>query len=280
MKPSIMSAVSSGATARPTVQTSRRAAVVAMLSGLLGGGLVWAYLGRLEERIAGGPPEGVLVLSEAIERGGVLLEEQLAIREVPTDYVDTRQVKAVDLGRVTGLRVRTAVEAQQALLWTDLDVYADERRDLSELIADGQRAVSIRPRRRDAALGLVRPGDFVDVVANLARVGSGEPAAVVLLQNVLVMAVGRDLVRAASGSAAAPVADDATVTLSVSLRQAQLIALASEQGHLSLALRNPSDQRTLPDVPEVRASALTDIEVRARAQPADTGPVRLETEGP
>jgi pilus assembly protein CpaB len=222
----------------------------------------------------------VLVVREAIERGDVLLDERLAVREIPSDYVDARQVKAVDRSRITGLRVRTALEPDQTLLWTDLDVYADEQRDLSELIPDGYRAVSIRPSRGDASLGLVRPGDFVDVVANLQRAGSGEPSAVVLLQNVLVLAVGRELVRARQESSAGIGADDASVTLSVSLRQAQLVSLASEQGRLSLALRNPSDQRTAPEVPEVLASALTDVKVRARVQHTESGPIRLEAESP
>jgi len=261
------------------VTPSRRAAIVAAVSGLLGGGLVWAYLGRLEQEVAGGPPEGVLVVRESIERGDVLLEERLAVREIPADYVDARQVRAGDRNRVTGLRARTALEPDQTLLWSDLDVYADDQRDLSQLIADGHRAVSIRPGRGDASPGLVRPGDFVDVVANLPRAGSGEPAAVVLLQSVLVLAVGRQLGRIASESGAEVGPGDTSVTLSVNLRQAQLLSLASEQGRLSLALRNPSDQRTTPDVPEVLASALTDAEVRAGVQRAETGPIRLETDG-
>jgi pilus assembly protein CpaB len=280
MNPSVMRTAPSTLTVQSPAKPGRRAALVAAVSGLLGGGLVWAYLGRLEQEIAGGPPEAVLVVREAIERGDVLLDERLAVREIPADYVDARQVKSGDRNRVTGLRIRTALEPEQTLLWTDLDVYADEQRDLSELIPDGHRAVSIRPSRGDASLGLVRPGDFVDVVANLQRAGSGEPAAVVLLQNVLVLAVGRQFVRGTQDLAAETGADDASVTLSVSLRQAQLVSLASEEGRLSLALRNPSDQRTAPDVPEVLASALTDAEVRARAQRSETGPIRLEAENP
>ncbi len=279
MNPSVMRAAPSTLPVQSRATPGRRAAFVAAVSGLLGGGLIWAYLGRLEQEVAGGPPEGVLVVREAIERGDILLEERLAVRQIPADYLDARHVKVGDRSRVTGLRVRTALEPEQTLLWTDLDVYADEQRDLSELIADGHRAVSIRPSRDDASIGLVRPGDFVDVVANLSRAGSGEPAAVVLLQNVLVLAVGREFARGTSEPTAGLGAGDASVTLSVSLRQAQLVSLAAEQGRLSLALRNPADQRTMPDVPEVLASALTDAEVRARVQRAETGPIRLETEG-
>ena len=85
--------------------------------------------------------------------------------------------------------------AQQTLMWSDLSVASDERRDLSSLVQPGNRAVSVVAQQNDKSYALIHAGDYVDLISTMQA--TKDPAAdartaVVLLQKVLVLAVGLD----------------------------------------------------------------------------------------
>ena len=70
------------------------------------------------------------------------------------------------------------------------------------------------------------------------------------------------------------------LTLSVNLQEVQMLALAVEKGKLSVALRNPDDQRVVEGIPDMPASALIDRAAREKVQSIRrSGPVRLESVG-
>ena len=142
----------------------------------------------------------------------------------------------------------------------------------------------------EAALnGLVRPGDYVDVVATMDEsvapnaavvTGSKERVAVVLLQKILVLAVAGDTQIAAAGdSKSRPNGGpaDKSITLSLNVKEAQLLALAMEKGRVSVAVRNPDDPR-INDLPDMPASALADSKARAASQA--TGPRSRSSDQP
>jgi pilus assembly protein CpaB len=257
----------------------RRVLLAALLVAAAGATSLWVYLRRFEQELSGGPRIPVLVALELLERGTALTEEQLAVREIPQSYVEERFVRAVDRPRVLGLRLANSLRPQQTLLWTDLAVSAHEQRHLSALIPVGNRAMSVRFGGPEPGLSLIRPGDYADIIADLPAPDRAVRAAVVLLQRVLVLAVGaRTEARAAPSETNAY--EQASLTLSVTLRQAQLLSLAAEQGRLSVVLRNPDDPRTSSDVADVTSAALHDSAARAVGQRAASGPVRLESTPP
>jgi pilus assembly protein CpaB len=107
---------------------------------------------------------------------------------------------------------------------------------LPALIPPGMRAVSVRVNDVVSVGGFVGPGTRVDVLLTGAPNGSEEQTTTVL-QNVAVIAAGSKLDRNASGDAQnVPV-----MTLLVSPDDAQKLTLASSEGHIQLALRNPLD---------------------------------------
>ncbi len=108
---------------------------------------------------------------------------------------------------------------------------------LPSLIPRGMRAVSVRVNEVVGVAGFVQPGTRVDVLVTGTPVGGGEVQTTTVLSNVAVIASGQQLERTARGEAQnAPV-----ITLLVSPDDAQRLALASSQGHIQLALRNPLD---------------------------------------
>src|SRR5712672_3654233 len=117
---------------------------------------------------------------------------------------------------------------------------------LPSLIPPGMRAVSVRVNEVVSVAGFVTPGTRVDVLLTGTPNGGKEPQTTTVLQNVAVIAAGHTLERSLTGNAqSTPV-----ITLLVSPDDAQRLTLASAEGHIQLALRNPLD--TLQD--EVAAS--------------------------
>jgi pilus assembly protein CpaB len=227
----------------------RRALILAFVVALLGVVLLVLYTKRYEREMSGGDKVKLLIAIKPIERGKPITDDQLSTREIPQAYVEDRAIKEVDKPKVLGLAVGTTVQAQQTLMWTDLATANEERRDLSALIVPGNRAFSIRTRREDASSAMVKPGDYVDVIAILPdpnQLGQSDArAAVVLLQKVLVLASGYetspDAVDLASKERHGT---ESVLTLSMKIEQAQQVSVAMEKGGLTVVLRNPNDNIT------------------------------------
>jgi pilus assembly protein CpaB len=110
---------------------------------------------------------------------------------------------------------------------------------LPSLIPPGMRAVSVRVNDVVSVAGFVQPGTRVDVMSTGTQGSGGEAQTITVLQNVAVIAVGGNLLeRLTSGESNAPV-----ITLLVSPDDAQRLALASQEGRIQLALRNPLDTK-------------------------------------
>ena len=107
---------------------------------------------------------------------------------------------------------------------------------LPSLIPPGMRAVSVRVNEVVSVAGFVTPGTRVDVLLTGAPSGSDQQTTTVL-QNVEVLASGHTLERTATGEAQ----NTAVITLLVTPDDAQRLTLASSEGHIQLALRNPLD---------------------------------------
>lgn len=259
---------------------NRRALLIAAVLAALGAVLLLLYLQRFEEEASGGERVKVLMAIKPIKAGQVISDDMLAVQSIPLAYVEDRAVRASERAKVVGLRVGNKVQAQETLFWTDLAIASDEQRDLSSLVQPGSRAMSIHAQSDDKSYALIRPGDYVDVIGNLPVEADHTHQSVVLLQRVLVLAVGLETAPQAlvdNNSSDSRRNRDMLLTLSVGLREAQLLSLAVEKGRLTVALRNPDDQRIVEGIPDMSSNALAKPELRSKVQKAHVGPVRLET---
>ena len=110
---------------------------------------------------------------------------------------------------------------------------------LPALIASGMRAVAVRVNDVTSVNGFAVPGARVDVLATGNVTGAEEPSTITLLQNVAVLASGQKIERSATGEP-----QNATVvTLLVPLEDAEKLALATQEAHIQLVLRNPLDTK-------------------------------------
>jgi pilus assembly protein CpaB len=122
---------------------------------------------------------------------------------------------------------------------------------LPSLIPPGMRAVSVRVNEIVSVAGFVTPGTRVDVLLTGAPGGSGDQQTTTVLQNVQVLASGHTLERSSTGEAQ----NTAVITLLVTPDDAQRLTLASTEGHIQLALRNPIDIKQ-DEVPAANARGL------------------------
>jgi len=139
---------------------------------------------------------------------------------------------------------------------------------LPSLIPPGMRAVSVRVNEIVSVAGFVTPGTRVDVLLTGTPGGTGEQQTTTVLQNVAVLASGHTLERTATGEAQTT----AVITLLVSPDDAQRLTLASSEGHIQLALRNPLDTKQ-DEVPSSNSRGL----YRGVAAPAPVQPIAHHT---
>ena len=122
---------------------------------------------------------------------------------------------------------------------------------LPALIPPGMRAVSVRVNEVVSVAGFVTPGTRVDVLLTGTPGSAGEQQTTTVLQNVAVLASGHTLERTSTGEAQ----NTAVITLLVTPDDAQRLTLASTEGRIQLALRNPLDTKQ-DEVPVSLARAL------------------------
>jgi pilus assembly protein CpaB len=270
---------------------NRRALLISLIAAMACVMLLFLYTRQFEQEMSGGDKIRMLVAVKPIERGKLVSDDMLGTRDVPIAYVENRGVKASERSKIIGISAANTVQTHDLLMWTDLAVNTEER-DLSSLVQQGNRGVTVHAITGEETKGndLIRPGDYVDVVATMPDVGktagTDGRSSVVLLQRVLVLAVGMATqAQAAVGNAQAANSQplDMVLTLSLNLQEAQLLALATERGHLSVAVRNPDDTRVIEGIPDMSSAALFDVKARndiQRKRPGTTpsAPIRLPTQ--
>lgn len=225
-----------------------RAFLVAAAFALLGVASLAMYAKKLRTEISGGERVAVLILSKATKRSEPLREDDLAIREIPIAYVDDRFVRASDRPKVLGLRPDHDLDAQAVLEWSDLALSGANERFLATVVPPGSRALTLQIPAQYMSIELLRPGDTVDLVGVVDERG-GSPQAIVLLQRVLVLAVGAETTPARDAKPKSR--EDQLLTISVTLQESQVIALAAQKGPVIAVLRNPGDQLVASKVPVV-----------------------------
>lgn len=109
---------------------------------------------------------------------------------------------------------------------------------LAPIIPQGMRAVTVRVNDVTGVAGFVLPNMRVDVLVTGRPTGSDGSVTQTVLQNIIVLSAGQNLQADARGQAiSAP-----TVTLLADPKQAEILTLANQEGHIQLILRNGSDQ--------------------------------------
>jgi pilus assembly protein CpaB len=211
-------------------------------------------------------PKGpkVLVAMRSLPTGTIITADSINFQEWPVELVkDAYFIDGeADMTKLLGTVVRFPVTAGQPVTQGAL-VAPGDRGFLAAALGPGMRAVTIPVSAKTGVAGFVFPGDRVDLVLTQSVSGdSGQPlkAAETILRNLRVLATdqstesetvdGKTVVRAFR-----------TVTLEVTPRIAEKVAVAQTIGSLSLSLRSLADDQAQLE----RAIASGEVNVPAGA---------------
>jgi pilus assembly protein CpaB len=182
------------------------------------------------------PTERVVVADVELPVGAEIRAENLRVVEWPaTSRPEGVFREPVELaGKVVSARiVRFEPILAQKLA-------GSEGGGLSALLPAGMRAVAVRVDDVVGVAGFVHPGDSVDVIATLRTDGGNAlTSSKVILQNIRVLAVGKELDHRSKGPD--KVVPATVATLQVDSEQSERLALAAAQGKLLLSLRSAAD---------------------------------------
>ena len=203
--------------------------------GVAGAALAWAYLYTQEQELLHkGQTIKVWAASHPLPSFARLTKRDLMPIELPLAYVPRAAVTQAE--EILGKRTLVPFGQGEMLLFNKI---GEDSVTLASAVPEGSRAISLAMDEVSGLVGLLEPGDRVDLYS---IAGDNGAQAGVLLQQVQVLAVGSRTSRdkdLGNGKA------QATVTLAIPESEAALVLLASARSALHLALRAPDDDKPL-----------------------------------
>lgn len=239
--------------------------LAALVSGAAAATLAVRYIReQATPLLAAEPPETqVVVAVRPLGMGTVVQEKDLKSIPWPASAVPPGYVRVPTEAVGRGLLV--SVAENEPLLNSKL---ADSAAGggLPVIIEAGMRAMSVKVDEVVGVAGFVLPGTRVDVLVTLTEnTNRDESSARVILQNVRALAAGQSVQRDVEGKPK----EVTVITLLVSPEEAEMLALAANQGRIQLALRNQLDTSAV-DTRGVRVTALKGRPEAAAPRPRRT----------
>lgn len=201
----------------------------------------------------------VLAFRHDVPSGSVLSRADFGKLPVPKMGMRGQAVTEENLSDVIGRKLLSGRKEKEVLFWSDVEGGNPHAKGLSADIKRQMRAMSINVSGAAAVSGMIKPNDHVDVIGTFnfpddeGKIRRGDPVTCTILQNVLVLATGRDTSKTLSREFGAVGGSNyATVTLEVSPREAEMLAFAEQiRGRLVLTLRNRTDTSSEKELPQV-----------------------------
>ena len=196
----------------------------------------------------------VLVAQRALPTGTIITQDSLVYQAWPKEMVKDAYFMEgkVDMNKLLGTVVRFPVTAGQPLTLGAL-VRPGDRGVLAAALGPGMRAVTITVSARTGVAGFVFPGDHVDLMLTQTVTpirATGEGAALpplnvaeTIIRNLRVLATDQSTDNEVVEGKTV-VKTFGTVTLEVSPKLAEKIAVAEKLGTLSLSLRSIADNQS------------------------------------
>ncbi|MFT5574234.1 MAG: Flp pilus assembly protein CpaB [Cryomorphaceae bacterium] len=201
-----------------------------------------------------------IVASQALLKGSVLSTSNLSVRSIPAEYLSREALTPADFDAVDGKILIQNVDQGNVILASYLALSFPK--DFSDTIPLKRRAMTIQVDELNSINGFIRPGNRIDLFANLpgnalaseaSEDGEGNSSSggvIPILENVEVLATGQsaareyeEQVRLLRGGYNVDINTAyTTLTLNVTPREAAILVTAKEAGDLLALLRNRNDQ--------------------------------------
>lgn len=239
--------------------------IVSVVIGLLAAVLTRSYLNANDKKIQRWKAEfdqknakiAVIGVKKDLPSGTVLSMDDLGGINVIEKSVKGHIVKIEDHLTLIGRKTIRPLVANAPVFWSDIEGGEPGSRGLAGDIKQRMRAISVNVTGSASVSGMVKPNDHVDVLGTFSfpsKTVQGEMELVTLtiLQDVLVLATGKETAKTQLIADSRAGASYNTITLEVTPREAEMLVFSEQiKGRISLALRNPEDvyfEKTLPRV--------------------------------
>lgn len=224
------------------------------LAVLAGGGLAYATYNFMQNqpvKAVAAPTQPVVVAATDLRLGAELKQDDLRVINFPQGQAPDGSFSQVQ--QVLGRGLIVPIVKNELILDAKL-ASKESGSGLPPVIPEGMRAVSVRVDEVIGVAGYVLPGTRVDLVATASPTNqTTDTISKVVLSNVQVLTAGTRMEQD-QDNGGKPMAVT-VVTLLVKPDQAERVALASTEGKIQLALRNPLDTGS-PETPGIKPSVL------------------------
>ena len=188
-------------------RTNRALILLGLFLGLVSAALVVVYLSKADDgggNVSGGAGTFVVVATQDIPAGTRVTEGMVDRKSISAEAVlaGVFTKKKDVVGQVTRVPLVTGEQVIPSKVTATGPAIADvENPPLAYVIPEGKRAVSVEVSSQIGVSGLIRPGDYVDVILTIqvrGGGGTGESANTdqitrTILQNVQVLSVDQDI---------------------------------------------------------------------------------------
>ena len=215
-------------------------------------------------------PQGpkVLVAQRGLPVGTIITADAISYQMWPEELVQDAYFLdgEADVTQLLGTVVRHPITAGEPVTQGSL-VKPGDRGFLAAALGAGMRAVTVPVSAKTGVAGFVFPGDRVDLVLTQSVSGEGEAlkASETILSNLRVLATDQSTSQETTEAGDTVVRTFRTVTLEVTPRIAEKVAVAQTIGTISLSLRSIADNQSELE----KAIASGDIKVPDNATPEE-----------
>ena len=167
--------------------------------------------------------------------GTSLTKDMVKVIPFPKDYVPPGCFSSAE--KLAGRVLVYPVKMNEPIFESRLAPQTIQAGGVAALISPKKRAVAVKVDKVIGVSGFIHAGNRVDVLVTLDTLGkSSDPVTKIVLENILVLAVGPDVEK--KGKDHVPVD---VITLEVAPEEAEKLALSASEGKVQLALRNFND---------------------------------------
>ena len=220
--------------------------VVAVGLSALAGWLGFSYLEQRETALRKElnqmeQPVTVVVAKSDLYPGDVIGSHNMAVMDMPGEYLPSGVIAVDAFGSVEGLRLKVPMRSGSPLIQAFV-AGAPGTGSFAELLRPGERAVTLEADPLKSIEGMINSGDSVDLVLLLdgeESETSDSPPIINLLDNATVLATGVRTLADVGHQ------DNGTlynsITLGIPVDKIQSVLTADEKGEVFFLLRHPDD---------------------------------------
>ena len=227
-------------------KANKKIIIIALILSLATAVLVYVYISGSKTPAPKIEYATVYVAAKTMPARYKITNEDITQVNIAKELLNANAVS--DINEIVGKRLKgSIIEGEQIRKERLVDA---DKASLSFNLPAGTRAVSMNVNEQVEVAGLIRPGDFVDILVSFDNTEEDNGQIIkifpritkIVFQNVEILALGQDLSLSPDRLQELP----ATITLAVKKEDVEMFVYASEYGSLRLALRPVDDEAIIP----------------------------------